>query len=169
MARIITIIAFMFTCFLTASAQNDNVSPLNKGSFLIEANTGTFATGSTAFSLVSVDGTTSWSIGGEGGFFIKDNLVLKLGLGYGNSNQSNGNFVYKVGVKYYVSESFPVGIDITGITMDGFNTNWAGVGVQGGYAWFLAPNVSIEPTLRYNKGINSNNLFQALIGFVFYL
>ena len=157
--------------FSFANAQDDNSSDaLSKGSFVIEVDTGSWTTGSTAFSLASVDGETAWSVGAEGGYFVMDNLAVKAGLGYSDSgNNSDGVFAYKVGAKYYVIGQIPVGVDFTGVSSDGDNANW--VGVQGGYAWFVAPNVSIEPTVRYNISLDENkadNAFQGLIGFAFH-
>jgi hypothetical protein len=152
-----------------AIAQDDsesNGSALAKGSLLIEANTGSWATGNTAFSLISVDGNTAWSVGADAGYFLMDNLAVKAGLGYADSDNVDGTFVYKVGAKYYVGGQFPVGVDFTGTSTDGNNANW--VGLQGGYAWFVADNISIEPTVRYNVTLDDQkgeSAFQGLIGF----
>ncbi|WP_136467729.1 hypothetical protein [Flagellimonas onchidii] len=154
---------------LTASAQNDNnSSALSKNSWVVEINTGSYAIGSTAFSLISVDGSTFYSVGAEAGYFIADDLALKAGLGYGGGDDSDGVFSYKLGAKYYVIGEFPIGVDFTGNTANGDSTNW--VGLQGGYAWFVANNVSIEPTLRYNVAIDKEaaSVFQGLIGFAFH-
>lgn len=147
--------------------ESNNGSALSKGSWVIEANTGSWTTGNTSFSLASVDGNTSWSVGAEAGYFIMDDLALKAGLGYSDAGENvDGSFVYKVGAKYYVASQFPVGVDFTGVSNDGNNANW--VGVQGGYAWFVADNISIEPTLRYNITLDdqkADSAFQGLIGF----
>ncbi|MCB0399454.1 MAG: hypothetical protein KDD26_07485 [Winogradskyella sp.] len=162
--------AFAVFAFASVNAQDgDSSSALSKGSKLIEINTGSWATGSTAFSLFSVDGFTTYSVGAEGGYFVSDNLAVKVGLGYSGADDVDGTFVYKVGAKYYVGGEFPVGIDFTGASVDGNNANW--VGLQGGYAWFVADNVSIEPTVRYNMTLDENkaeSAFQGLIGFAFH-
>ncbi|MFV0565436.1 MAG: hypothetical protein ACK5NB_06350 [Flavobacteriaceae bacterium] len=139
---------------------------LSKGSWVIEANTGSATTGSTAFSLTSTDGDTSFNIGAEAGYFVKENLAIKVGLGYADASES---FAYKVGAKYYINGQFPVGADFTGVSGDGSDDSF--IGLQGGYAWFVAPNVSIEPTVRYNFTLNEDDAesgFQALIGFAFH-
>ncbi|MEX0313018.1 MAG: hypothetical protein AB3N18_02495 [Allomuricauda sp.] len=154
---------------LTASAQNDNNSnALSQGSWVLEINTGSWTTGSTAFSLASIDGFTFYSLGAEGGYFIADDLAIKAGLGYGGGDDQDGTFNYKLGVKYYVAGEFPIGADFTGSSVSGESTNW--IGLQGGYAWFVASNVSIEPTLRYNVAIDkqAEDSFQGLIGFAFH-
>ncbi|MFN3137867.1 MAG: hypothetical protein ACE37L_09285 [Allomuricauda sp.] len=155
---------------LSAFAQDDNgSSALSKGSWIIEANTGSWTTGNTSFSLVSSDGFTAYSVGMEGGYFVSDNLAIKAGLGYSGGDGLLDSFNYKVGAKYYIIGQIPVGIDFTGTSIDGDGASW--VGVQGGYAWFVANNVSIEPTLRYNATLDdlkAESAFQGLIGFVFH-
>lgn len=153
---------------ITTYAQNDSNS-LSQGSWIIEANTGSWTTGSTAFSLVSTNGYTLYSIGTEGGYFVSDNLALKLGLGYSGGDDMDGTFNYKVGVKYYIIDEIPLGVDYTGASSNGNGASW--VGVQGGYAWFVANNVSIEPTIRYNMTLDedkADSAFQGLIGFAFH-
>ena len=159
----------------TVNAQDeDSTGALSKGSWVIEVNTGSWATGSTAFSLASSDGETAWSVGAEAGYFIMDNLALKAGFGYGDNGgdgPGSTSFAYKIGAKYYVIGQIPVGVDFTGVSYKDFDENPSHIGIQGGYAWFVAKNVSIEPTLRYNISMNSDyydDVFQGLIGFAFH-
>ncbi|WP_353778429.1 hypothetical protein [Winogradskyella sp. 3972H.M.0a.05] len=170
MKKLFTIAAAAVLGLTSVNAQDENKSSsLSEGSFVIEVNTGSWATGNTAFSLTSVDGNTAWSAGAEAGYFVIDNLAIKAGLGYADADTIDGTFVYKVGAKYYIAGEFPVGVDFTGASTDGNNANW--VGVQGGYAWFVADNVSIEPTLRYNITLDEDkalSAFQGLIGFAFH-
>lgn len=165
---------FITLCLLTLnvtaqdSSENDG-NALKKGSWVIEANTGSWATGNTAFSLISIDGSTLWSIGFEGGYFIMDDFAIKAGLGYTDADLGDGVFTYKIGGKYYVAGQFPLGVDFTGTSVDGESASW--VGLQGGYAWFVADNISIEPTLRYNLTLDdmkAESAFQGLIGFAFH-
>ncbi len=151
------------------NAQDDSSTALSQGSWVIEANTGSWATGNTSFSLTSIDGNTLYSLGAEAGYFVKENLAIKVGLGYADADSIDGTFTYKVGAKYYIGGEFPVGLDFTGASVGGENANW--VGLQGGYAWFVAPNVSIEPTVRYNVTLDdmkAESAFQGLIGFAFH-
>ncbi len=156
---------------ITTTAQNANNGQTSKGNWLLEANTGTWATGNTSFSLTSIDGNTAWSIGAEAGYFVEDNLAIKLGLGYSDLGDFfDGSFVYKVGAKYYIDSQFPVGVDFTGASNDGNGANW--LGLQGGYAIFLSDNVSLEPAIRYNLTLDeedAESAFQALVGFVIHL
>lgn len=138
-----------------------------EGKWLIEANTGSWTTGNTSFSLLAVEGgDTAWSVGLEGGYFVIKDLAIKAGLGYSDYGFDFTTFNYKVGAKYYIASQFPVGVDFAGTSSDGDNSNW--VGLQAGYAWFVSDDISIEPTLRYNLTLDNNkaeSAFQGLIGF----
>ena len=159
--------------FTSVNAQDDDATNQTaKGKWLIEANTGfgEAHASNTGFGLKSVDGETSWNVGLEGGYFIMDDLAVKAGLGYGQAgNDADGIFSYKLGAKYYVNGNIPVGLDINGASVDGFSPMY--VGAQAGYAWFLGQNVSIEPGLRYDFGMNEEagdgdfNPFSVRIGF----
>ena len=139
-----------------------------KGKWVIETNAGSplhYLGGSTAFSLTSVDGETLWNVGAEGGYFVADKLAVKVGLGYGDSDFSKGTFTYKLGAQYYFNGNIPVGVDFTGASIDGESENY--VGVEGGYAWFVAPNIAVTPKVRYNIATKDTyeSAFQGLIGF----
>ncbi len=147
--------------------------PTSKGKFVIEANTGSGGTSGTHLSLYSTDGHTGWSLGLNGGYFVIDNLAIKTGLGYsGYRHRFNGreiyrnSFVYAIGAEYYFIDKIPVSIDYSG-NDNGINNL---LGLQAGYVWFLAENMSVKPILRYNIGLGerSSNSFQGLIGFALY-
>lgn len=171
MKKIILSVVLVFA-FGLVNAQDKKVSSNGgqtaEGKWLIEANTGSWATGNTSFSLLSVDGgNTAWSVGLEGGYFVVKDLAIKAGLGYSDDGGGYNPFSYKIGVKYYIVSQFPVGVDFTGTSSDGTSANW--IGIQGGYALFIGENVSIEPAIRYNATLDNNkadNAFQGLIGFV---
>lgn len=162
---------FMSFGLIAVNAQETKTA-LKKGSFAIEANTGTYMVGNTGFSLESRDGATNWSIGLEGDYFVTDGLAIKAGLGYTDLDGDFSAFSYKIGLKYYIINQIPVGLDFTGASYKNFDENPFYLGIQGGYAWFPASNVSIEPTLRYNISLNEDfddkGVFQGLIGFVFH-
>lgn len=149
-------------------------SQTDKGSWLIEANTGFGGDGlaahsaNTGFALISSGDTTIWSIGAEGGHFVADNLALKLGLGYTDLDGSN-LFTYKVGAKYYIINTIPVQLDLTGASLQDATENPLWIGLQGGYAFFLSDNISVEPGLRYNLSLNEDftddGIFEFRIGF----
>jgi len=160
-----SIVLFTFLLAVGLSAQTE------KGEVFLEANTGTLATGNTSFSLSASDGNTAWSVGLDGGYFVMDDLAIKAGLGYSDPGDfADGTFVYKLGAKYYLDGIIPLGADFTGFSSDGFSASW--FGLQGGYAVFLGDNVAIEPSLRYNISLDSDDadsVFQALVGFVIFL
>jgi hypothetical protein len=157
---------------VNAQEEHNDHGSIHEGKWLIEINTGSWATGSTAFSLTSIDGDTQWSVGAEGGYFVIDNLAIKAGFGYGDSGTIDGEaFAYKVGAKYYIADKFPVGVDYTGVSYSEGGEDPSYVGVEGGYAWFITPKVSIEPKIRYNVSMNDvyEDAFQALVGFAIHL
>lgn len=152
----------------------------SKGKWLIEANTnfGAAHTANTGIQFISFsdDAGSIFNIGLEGGYFIMDNLALKAGLGYG-SRKANSDadaidrFSYKIGAKYYIIGSIPVQVDYSGVSTDA-DEDPSFLGVQGGYAFFIGDNVSIEPGLRYNVSLNDDfftDAFQLNIGFAIHL
>ncbi|AUC14839.1 hypothetical protein BTO06_06655 [Tenacibaculum sp. SZ-18] len=168
MKKILLTIALVTFC-LTVKAQDEG-GQTAKGKFVIEANTGSATTGNTSFSFTSQDEATSFSVGLDGGYFIVDDIAIKVGLGYSEDANENTSLVYKVGAEMYIDGRFPIGIDITGTDNDTTSVNW--LGLQAGYAIFLGENVSIKPALRYNIGMDGDvedeGLFQGLIGFALY-
>ncbi len=173
MKRVFLLTVFAVFCLLQTNAQDGN--PTEKGGWLIEINTGfgEASTSNTSFSLRSVDGNTGWGIGGEVGYFVIDDLAVKLGLGYGDSNLSDGVFNWKLGGKYYIISKVPVAIDVNGASGNNVSPLW--LGIQGGYAFFLTDKVSIEPGLRYGIGLNDDagdgdfNIFGINVGFNIFL
>ncbi|WDF62699.1 hypothetical protein [Flavobacterium sp. KACC 22763] len=162
----IVLAAIAVMTFGWANAQEQTA----KGKWLIETNTSFGATnvGNTGFSLRSEDGETSWGLGAEGGYFVADNLAVKAGLGYNDFGHSDNAFSYKVGAKYYLLNKFPLEASYTGASIKDANENPSYLGLQGGYAWFVGKNVSIEPGLRYNISMNEDygkDVFQFNIGF----
>ncbi|GAA3652021.1 hypothetical protein [Flavivirga jejuensis] len=160
----------------SVNAQGEQTS---KGKILIEANTGNAMLGSTGINFVSSDGSSAYNVGLDGGYFIMDDLALKLGLGFGGDNpdvgDSESSFSYRLGAKYYVNSMIPVTVDLTGASGDAVKIGnetpmWLGLGA--GYAWFIGDNVSIEPGLRYNLSLNDQytdeGVFQFNVGFALY-
>lgn len=159
---------------VTSNAQDDG-NPTIEGTWLVEVNTG-FGSGaahgaSTGFGLSSTDGSTIWSMGFEGGYFVIDDLALKAGLGYTDFDGSS-LFSYKFGAKYYINSQIPVQLDLTGASIKDAAENPLWVGIQGGYAVFLNEYVSIEPGLRYNISLNDqfseDGVLELRVGFAIY-
>lgn len=144
-----------------------------KGKWLIEANTGFGAAhpASTSIGFWSQDGFSQYNIGFEGGYFVMDNLAVKLGLGFGGINtdiEDSSILSYKIGAKYYIINMIPVQVDYSGSSIKDLDENASYIGLQAGYAWFLGDNVSVEPGLRYNLSMNSDfydDVLQVNIGF----
>jgi hypothetical protein len=170
------VLSLMAICtfgFVNAQKKIPRVAPVEKayssssadqtavGNWLIEANTGFGGggVGSTQFKLISRDGSTSYGIGLEGGYFFMDDLAVKIGLGYEGSSESGSvsAFAYKIGAKYYIIRKIPVELSYTGVSVSGASENPSYVGLQAGYAWFLGRNVSLEPGLRYNYALLSKD------------
>lgn len=155
MKKLLMVAAIVAFGFTSVNAQDEG-GQTDQGSWLVQANTGfgEAAGGSTGIYFRSVDGTTSYSIGFDAGYFVMDNLAVLAGLGYADSgiDGTDGAFGWKVGGKYYINGKIPVGLDINGASTDGFSPMF--LGVQAGYAWFLGDMVSIEPGIRYGYGMN---------------
>jgi hypothetical protein len=179
MKKIILTVAAVFAFgFANAQDKADNGGQTAKGKWLIEANTGFGAIvgANTSLGYSSQGDAKRMSIGAEGGYFVMDNLAIKLGLGYNsfdNGVADASGFAYKVGAKYYIMGNIPVQVDYTGASGDlydgGGDETPSYIGVQAGYAIFLGQNVSIEPGVRYNASMNDNytedGQFQLQVGF----
>lgn len=165
-------VGFVYTIQAQDGTQTD------KGSWLIEANTGfggvSAHAANTGFGFFTSDGITSWSIGTEGGYFVADGLALKAGVGYTSTSFSDFDITesiltYKLGAKYYIINTIPVQVDVTGASIKDANENPLWLGLQGGYAIFIGDMVSIEPGLRYNLSLNEDftdeGIFEFRIGF----
>ncbi|MEZ4875435.1 MAG: hypothetical protein R2793_08295 [Flavobacteriaceae bacterium] len=162
---------------MTASfAQDgDGGGATDEGSIMININTGFGEVGGTGFYLTSRDGNTAWNVGADVGYFIIDDLAIRAGLGYGDSGgdgPGSSSFSYKIGAKYYVISTIPVGVDYSGTSFNDVDENPSFLGLQAAYAWFIADNVSIEPGLRYNLSLNDefyDSTFNFNIGFALFL
>jgi hypothetical protein len=175
MKKIILTVAAVFALSFANAQDKKEASgaQTSEGKWVIEANTGSLATGSTAFSYSSFDGSTSYNIGLDGGYFIMENLAIKAGVGFGGSKPDGGDSTtsttYKIGAQYYIMGKIPVGVDYTGFSSEGTNASW--IGIEGGYAWFLGSNVAVTPKLRYNATMDEAiavSGFLGLFGFALY-
>lgn len=163
------------TVFTGTNAFSQSTS---QGTWMVEANTrlasvteNITAIPSTGFSFFTSDGTTIWSIGGEAGYFIMDDLALKAGLGYTDTDGFSA-LTYKFGGRYHLAGVVPIELDLSGGNLENFDDNPLWLGLQGGYAFFLSDMVSIEPSARYlfslNDGFTEENLFILRLGFAIY-
>ena len=142
---------------------------------------------STGIQFWTSDGSSFFSLGAEGGYFIMDDLALKAGLGFASFSPDGGDgtssFLYKLGAKYYINSIIPVQLDFTGSTIEDQDAPVGGgtvetpdpfwLGLQAGYALFLADNLSFEPSLRYSSSLNSDfsdtGVLEFRFGFSFFM
>ncbi len=168
----VLLIAALAVFTITQAQETASEGHTAKGKWLIEANTGNAMLGNTGIYFSSQDGNSMYNFGLDGGYFIMDDLALRVGLGYGGGDDLLGVFSYRVGGKYYINSMIPVGIDLTGASIEDFDENPMWLGIQAGYAWFLGPHVAIEPGLRYNHSLNEDftdkGIFQLNIGFTLF-
>lgn len=159
---ILTVLAVTTLGFTNAQDKNGNADGQTlKGKWLIEANTnfGTPMGSNTGITYSDTDGDSVYNFGLDGGYFVMDNLALKVGLGYGgmkNDFIDTTIFSYRLGAKYYALGYIPVQVDYSGASIKDADENPSYVGLQAGYAWFLGANVSIEPGVRYDLSLNDN-------------
>lgn len=138
----------------------------DKGSWLIEANTGNAMLGTTGFYFASSDGESTYNLGLDGGYFVMDNLAVKAGIGFGGDSADDSNILsYRLGAKYYVNNSIPVTVDLTGASIKDLDENPLWLGLGAGYAWFVSDNISIEPGLRYNLSLNEDFTDEGVLQF----
>jgi hypothetical protein len=182
MKRIIFPFFVIFAMALSNAQEKAVQNQISKGTTVIEFNTGlnglgefSIMQGSTAFQFSSFEDVSIYNFGFDGGHFIQDGLALKFGLGYGGysfkddyEDYDTNSFSYRLGVKYYVGDTFPFQIDLTGASLKDMDENPLWLGLQGGYAFFLGSQVSIEPGLRYSLSLNEDftdeGVFQLNIG-----
>lgn len=176
---IILIALFIPTFILAQNGQITSGGHTNEGKFVIDVNTtlGSIAGmgiggAGTSFLLTTAEGSTIWNIGAEVGYFVADDLAIKVGLGYGDFD--GGTFVsYKLGAKYYVANRIPIQIDFSGQGGNLYDSEKPSyLGLQAGYAFFIGDMVSLEPSLRYSLSLNSDyyeNFFQIQMGFSIFL
>ncbi len=169
---ILSAIAIFTIGFANAQTKGTS-SQTSEGKFLIEANTGfgPVHSADTSFGFTSRDGSSSYNLGLEGGYFVVDNLAVKVGLGYGGfsikDGPSSNTLSYKIGAKYYILNMIPVQLDYSGAKVKDVTDNESFIGAQVGYAIFLGENVSIEPGFRYNKALlkDAKDILEFKVGF----
>ncbi len=112
---------------------------INKGDFYINASLSNFD--------LSFGDGTKFSMASYGGYFIIDKLALTGGLGL-NTQKDYTSFDLSAGVRYYFLEQsrgsfFGTGLlDLSKITDQDATF---GLRFNAGYAFFVKPNVSLEP------------------------
>ncbi|MDB4178552.1 porin family protein [Flavobacteriaceae bacterium] len=160
----------LFTAALALFLTNSTTAQTSKGTILVGTNIGNAMVGGTNIGFTSTDGESILSIGADAGYFIMDDLAIKVGLGYSSDSASDTNtFAYRLGAKYYLMGKLPLTVDFTGASIKDLDENPSWLGLGAGYAIFLTENISLEPGLRYNLTMNDKfteeNVFQFNVGF----
>tara|TARA_B110000093_G_C12731425_1_gene310499 strand:- start:106 stop:612 length:507 start_codon:yes stop_codon:yes gene_type:complete len=160
----------LLTAALVLFLTNTTTAQTSEGTILIGTNIGNAMVGGTNIGFTSVDGESTLSIGADAGYFIMDDLALKVGLGYSSNSLADSNtFAYRLGAKYYLMGKLPLTLDFTGASVKDAEENPSWLGLGAGYAIFLTENISLEPGLRYNLTMNDDyteeNVFQFNVGF----
>lgn len=132
-----------------------------------------FVRPSTGVGMSTADEEFILALGAEGAYFVLDNLALKLGFGvnlHSVSRYLSTTFSYRVGAKYYAWRKFPIQTDISGAAERDAGGYWFW-GIRMGYAFFLALNIAIEPSIRYNAELNVSpiNYWEGHIAFSLFL
>ncbi|MGE4567923.1 MAG: hypothetical protein AB7C90_01900 [Bacteroidales bacterium] len=117
------------------------------------------------------------------GHFVADNFLARVSCGYeyqkmGDTKDRYWNF--GVGGRYYINGVIPIGLTvehyISRIKVPGAPASsqpFPAVSVEAGYAWFVAPNLSIEPLVYckqfYGSGRHHTERIGLSIGLNIYL
>ena len=147
---------------ISTSKQNA-VEATQEGNVIVGVNT-------SGFGFTNVDGVTRTNVGVTVGAFAKQNFAVIATVGYGavtSKHYNTNDWYYGGGLKYYISSQIPVQVDWRGSTGNSYHPGTSYVGVEGGYAWFVSKNFSIEPKLRYDFSTKDQyeNVFSGGIGF----
>ena len=120
------------------------------------------------------DGVKVFNIGMNGGYFVQDNLALKVGVGYGNTrydgNTTSEVFSYRVGLEYHLVGYVPIEVAWAGSDVSYLNENPSYLSTQLGYNWFFTNHVGIKPLIRYDISLMNNykDLLSIGVGFNYY-
>jgi hypothetical protein len=171
--KILTIVLFgLFVFIVYQSNAQETKNNTSKNTFLIEANTGFSEIGMTGIYAYVVDDMIYYNLGADAGYFIIDDLAIRLGLFYGGGGNNRGRLAYRLGGKYYINSKVPVGLDITGQSIEDYDNNPTWLGIQAGYAFFLSDRIAIEPGARWNQSLNEDwddsGFFELNIGFTLF-
>lgn len=169
MEKLFLIFTLLTTVAFTATAQTDGKDNGNDfdrtGKIMIETGYTLFGSliGGTGATIVFEDEVDLRSLTLNGGYFIKENLALRLEmriLSYGGTTFQLGG-----GAKYYINGQFPiegtVGFIDYGITR--FTGNF-----RIGYGLALASNINLEPTIGILM-LGEENYVQIGLNFALFL
>lgn len=167
------VLCFLFVFVAYQSNAQETKKQTSKNTYLIEINTGFSEIGLTGIYAYVVDDMIYYNLGADAGYFIIDDLAVRLGLFYGGGGNLPGRLSYRLGGKYYINSKIPLGLDITGQSIEDFENNPTWLGIQAGYAFFLSDKVAIEPGVRWNHSLNKDwddsGFLELNIGFTLFL
>ena len=157
-----------------ASAQTD------KGGLLVGASS-SFGYSSTSYDDPTVRNTTSFDLDVRTGYFLMDNLVLGLNIGYEKEKQGDDETTTTlVGpfVRYYIIGTFFIGTSYSLASIEevyaraGEKTDFRFLAFEAGYPIWIVEKIAIEPSLNYGvasgKDILNSKTFGLSIGFSLY-
>ena len=140
MKKVILVSFLLFMSLGTIFAQ----LPISRGNFLANAR-------STRFGLSFSDELTTFDIGANGGFFVIDNLAIMGGLSFTTLSiydESITSLGLNFGARYYFAQSAKGSFFTDGLwniqKVENVDVS-LGFTLDGGYAFFLKDNISIEP------------------------
>ncbi|MEQ9465854.1 MAG: hypothetical protein RLN88_00500 [Ekhidna sp.] len=152
---------------------------IEKGGWLIGPNS------NLGFSSTSFDGSgdnvTSFNIGGKAGYFLIDNLVAGVNVGFSSVKQGDSKSTStQIGpfARYYVSGIFFLGASFSAASskldsgIGEAKITYNVLAFEGGYPIWIVDNIAIEPALNYTMSsgddIIDRNTFGLNIGFTLY-
>ena len=163
---------FLFVFVTDQLNAQETKNQTSKNTFLIEANTGFSEVGITGIYAYVVDDVVYYNFGADAGYFVMDDLAIRLGLFYEGGGNKRGRLSYRLGGKYYINSIIPVGLDITGQSVEDYDNNPTWLGIQAGYAFFLNDRIAIEPGARWNQSLNEDwddsGFFELNVGFTLF-
>lgn len=145
---------------LSASAQ------IEKGTILVGASS---AGGFESYDEDAGD-FSQFGLGVKGGYFLADNFVLGLNLGFGkNSEVDDSEFGFGPFARYYFNGKIFVGAGVDIYKFGDYSeTN---IPLEVGYAAFITDAIAVEPALNFTKfgGDAEGSVFGLNVGFTLYL
>lgn len=124
------------------------------------------------FTTANNQGTTV-NVGLNVGYFIDARTAIVVGGGYDaylSSGYNTNSWTYTAGVKQYIGSVIPVQVDWNGATGNSVHPNKSAIGLQAGYGWFPAKNISVEPAVRYNISLTDSysDVWSGALGFHYF-
>lgn len=125
-------------CFFVSSlCLNAQINPTDKGVILLK--------GSSNLNISLTDGTPI-RLGAGGAYFFFDNIPIGADISF-TSFDGNSNVTVEPFARYYLKEEFFAGARLVKTT-NSEGGDSLGLGLEGGYVWYLNDYVAIEPTLK---------------------